>query len=350
MKINESHSLLPHNTFGIAATAVYFIEVESEEDAVALSRDEYFRTLPFLAIGGGSNLLFRGDFKGAILHYTSEVVSTLRENETGKVIHVEGGKNWHELVMEVTRDGLWGIENLALIPGETGAAAVQNIGAYGREICDAVEAIHYVDLRDGSKHQLSRDEAHYQYRHSVFKEEEMAHAFVTGVDLVLRKDFSPMLEYRGLHHLEERGSRLTPTDVASEVIRIREEKLPDPKVFPNAGSFFMNPLLTRETFHSLEALYPDIPHFDVDEGRVKVPAAWMIQECGLKGKRVGNVGTFPSQPLCIVNYGGASGKEISDFSEMIRKAVRQKFGVEITPEVRFIRSAALHSINELPLD
>lgn len=346
MKILESHPLLSHNTFAVESTAVYFIEVESEGDAEILSKDEYFRTLPFIAIGGGSNLLFEGDFKGAVLHYTGSKVTVLEENSRHVFLHVESGKNWHELVMEAAHRKLWGIENLALIPGECGAAAVQNIGAYGREIKDVIRAVHYVDLVTGEKKEIPVSEAKYSYRHSIFKEPEMAHVLVTGVDIVLNKAFSPELSYKGLQDLRNNPA-LNPMDVAEAVIKIREEKLPDPAVYPNAGSFFMNPFISEETFGHLTRSYPDAPHFKSEDGRVKVPAAWLIQECGLKGKRSGNVGTYLRQPLCIVNYGGATAKEIADFSEYIRKSVRDKFGIEITPEVRFVRSGAQHSIDEL---
>ena len=346
MKIHESHSLLPHNTFAIEAKAVYFIEIESEGDAEVLAHDEYFRTLPFIAIGRGSNLLFQGDFKGAVLHYTDQSVEVTDETRQEVVLHVGGGKVWHDLVMEAVRKELWGIENLALIPGECGAAAVQNIGAYGREIKDVLRAVHYVDLRTGEKHILPATEARYSYRHSAFKTPEMAHALVTGIDLVLYKDYRPELSYRGLQDLRTKPD-LTPCDVAKAVIRLREEKLPDPEVLPNAGSFFMNPFVSREDFSKLSERYPDVPHFRSEDGRIKVPAAWLIQECGLKGKRVGNVGTYPGQPLVLVNYGGATAKEIADFSIYVQKCVRDKFGIEISPEVRFVRSGAQHAIDEL---
>ena len=347
MKILESHPLLSHNTFATEATAVYFIEVESEEEAATLSRDEYFRTLPFIAIGSGSNLLFLGDFKGAVLHYSGAGVTRLFENDEEVILDVEGGKVWHELVMETVREGLWGLENLALIPGECGPAGVQNIGAYGREIKDTLLAVRYVDLRTGERRRLPAGECGYGYRHSVFKEEAMAHAFVTGIELRLSKRFSPELSYKGLTDLSAEED-LTPLKVAERVIEIRRQKLPDPESLPNAGSFFMNPFVPESDFLRLQALYPDIPHFKGNDGRVKIPAAWLIQECGLKGARRGNVGTYPLQPLVIVNYGGATAREIADFSEYVVGSVREKFGIEISPEVRFVRSGARRSILELP--
>ena len=362
MKLYESHSLLSHNTFAVSATAVYYIEVESEGDAETLSRDEYFRTLPFIAIGGGSNLLFQGDFKGAVLHYSPNRVTVVSEDDERILLHVEGGKTWHELVMETAQKGLWGLENLALIPGECGAAAVQNIGAYGREIKDVLTAIHYVDLRTGEKKVLPAAEAGYSYRHSVFKEPKMAHALVTGIDIELKKTFSPELSYKGLSEklggpsrtseARELGQRevtpdLTPLAVAEAVIEIRRQKLPDPEEYPNAGSFFMNPFVSREVFDRISSECPDVPHFVYEDGRIKIPAAWLIQTCGLKGYRDGKVGTYPRQPLVIVNYDGATAKEIADFSEFVQKSVRDKFGIDITPEVRFVRSGAQHSIQEL---
>lgn len=347
MRITQDQPLKDYNTLGLDVRATFFITIESVEDARTLARDEYFRTIPFLSIGRGSNLLFNGDFKGAILHYTGDSVTTLSEDVEEVRLHVEAGKRWHDLVMETATKGWWGLENLALIPGDAGAAAVQNIGAYGAEICDVLETIHYVDLRDGSKHELPAVEAKYSYRHSVFKEAEMASALVTAIDLRLSKVARPRLEYRGLSELRDRKA-LTPTDVAEEVIRIREAKLPDPREIPNAGSFFMNPFVTSERFEELQAEYPEIPHYVVEEGKsYKIPAAWLIEQVGMRGYRNETVGTYDRQPLVLINHSHGTSADIRRLADLITAKVQEKFGITLHPEVRYIRSVLMSSINQM---
>lgn len=345
MKIVESYSLSPHNTFGLEATAAYFIEVATPQEVQLLSKDEYFRTLPFIVIGGGSNLLFRGDFKGAVIHYTGKALTKRSETPKEVVFNVEAAFTWNDLVLHTTSLGLWGAENLALIPGEVGAAAVQNIGAYGVEIQELVQRIHCIDLKSGEALSITKEEAEYGYRHSIFKETNRSHLIVTSVDLSFSKEPKPKLEYKGLESLQE-TLNLTPSEVATYISKVRENKLPDPKTLGNAGSFFMNPLISEEHFLRLQSKYPAIPFYKMEKG-VKIPAAWLIEQAGLKGFKKGNVGTYPLQPLVIVNYGGATGREISDLADLIMERVRTQFEVTLTPEVRYIKSAELDSVNEL---
>lgn len=346
MKITPSYQLQPHNTFAIASQASFFIEVESKEDAQLLHHDEFFRTLPFLILGGGSNMLFVGDFKGAVLHYSSSGYEVIEDTPTHQVWRVQGGTNWHDLVMKAASNELWGIENLALIPGEVGASAVQNIGAYGAEVSQVIQAVHTIDLISGKEIIWKTEEIHYDYRYSIFKQPEMRHLMVYAVDIRLSKKPTPNLSYAGLQALQE-APALTPLVIAEEVIRIREEKLPDPQDLPNAGSFFMNPIVDGHTFLALLDQYPSMPHYVISEQQFKIPAAWLIEQVGLKGVRDGNVGTYPKQPLVIVNYGTTIGRDIVTFSERIQDAVMQKFGIELHPEVRFIFSAEQYSINQL---
>lgn len=343
MKIEQGFELKELNTFAMNCKASYYIEVESKEDAIKLSKDEYFRTLPIMIKGGGSNLLFVGDFRGAVLHYSGKSVEIIEEDETSVLYRVEAGKNWHEFVMECSEKGLWGIENLALIPGEVGASAVQNIGAYGAEASQVIETVHSIDLESGEECAWSNADCHYAYRYSTFKDADQQFHLIFAVDIRLSKVARPNLGYSGLQDLESIND-ITPLMVAKKVIEIREKKLPDPALLPNGGSFFMNPIVDRQTFTHLLLDNPSMPHYILSEKEYKIPAAWLIEQCGLKGFREGNVGTYPKQPLVIVNYGGAYSHEVVDFSNMIISTVKDKFGIELHPEVRFVRSGAQDSL------
>jgi UDP-N-acetylmuramate dehydrogenase len=350
MRITQDQPLKEHNTFGLDVRAVFFIEMETEEDVRTLARDEYFRTLPFITIGEGSNLLFNGDFKGAVLRFTGDSVTTVAEDDRTIRLRIDAGKRWRDLVKETVTQGLWGIENLALIPGDAGAAAVQNIGAYGAEICDVLDTIHYVDLRDGSTHALPASEAKYSYRHSIFKEPSMSTAVVTSIELTLSKEPKPRLEYKGLSGLRDL-KQLTPARVANEVAGIRRSKLPDPELIPNAGSFFMNPFISPEDFERLRSTHPDIPHYPSPDGtKVKIPAAWLIQQVGMKGYRDETVGTYDKQPLVLINHHHGTSADIRRMAETIIGTVRDTFGIELHPEVRYVRSIETKSIKQIELE
>lgn len=336
MQILPDFDLKDSNTFAIPAQASYFITCDSVEDIVRLCKDEFFRSQPYLIIGGGSNLLFVENFVGCVVRFTDDAWEILSEDDESVTIKVSAGKKWHDLVMETAQDGYWGIENLALIPGDTGAAAVQNIGAYGVEICRTLSTVHTVDLRDGSLRDFSNEECKYDYRYSIFKEKEMGHYFIYAVELRLSKKPDPQLSYAGLQELTGHPT-LTPEVVARHVIAIRESKLPDHHTLPNAGSFFMNPIVTASVYEALLREYGQVPHYIVGK-EYKIPAAWLIEQCGYKGKKIGNVGCYERQPLVIVNYGGATGEEIVALSEDIRSSVKEKFGIEIHPEVRFVKT------------
>ncbi|MDO5017610.1 MAG: UDP-N-acetylmuramate dehydrogenase [Porphyromonas sp.] len=343
MQINQGYQIKELNTFAMACKASFYIEVECKEDLFKLYQDEYFRTLPMMIKGGGSNLLFVGDFKGAILHYSGSSVTVVDEDEKEVLLRVEAGKVWHDLVMESVAKGWWGLENLALIPGEVGAAAVQNIGAYGAEAAQAIEAVHTINLETGAERVWENRECNYAYRYSVFKEREQQFDFIYAVDLRLSKVPRPHLKYNGLQSLREK-TELTPTEVARTVMAIRESKLPDPALLPNAGSFFMNPIVDRQLFSHLLLQYPDMPHYVLSDEEYKIPAAWLIEQSGLKGYREGNVGTYPKQPLVIVNYNNAYSYEVVQFADMIIERVKEKFGIALRPEVRYVRSGEQDSI------
>lgn len=345
MQILSDFDLKSSNTFAIPAQAAFFISCESKEDILKLTKDEFFRSQPYLLIGGGSNLLFLKDFKGCVVRYAATDVEIVREDERSVTLRVAAGKRWHDLVLEMAQRGLWGIENLAFIPGDCGAAAVQNIGAYGVEICSVIERVLTVDLRTGTSRAFDRDECTYGYRASVFKQPGMGHYMVYAVELTLSKTPQPQLSYAGLQSLEEKEV-LTPADIAAHVIAIRESKLPDPASIPNAGSFFMNPIVDASVYGRIAAQYEQVPHYVTDDKEYKIPAAWLIEQCGYKGKRVGNVGCYEKQPLVIVNHGGATGEEIAALSDRIIADVRSRFGIELHPEVKFIDAGMLSPLEE----
>lgn len=346
MQIYKGFELKELNTFSIACKASYYIELESKEDIQKLSQDEYFRTLPMMIKGGGSNLLFIGDFRGAVLHYSGDKVEVLEEDDNSILLRVESGKNWHQLVLETTAKGLWGMENLALIPGEVGASAVQNIGAYGAESSQVIEAVHSINLETGAERKWTTEECKYGYRYSIFKEKAHQFEVIYAVDYRLSKLPKPDLHYAGLQALRELSS-ITPQRIVEEVICIRESKLPDPNELPNGGSFFMNPIVDKQHFIHLMLQYPDMPHYALPEDKFKIPAAWLIEQVGLKGVRDGKVGTYPKQPLVIVNYDDAYSYEVVDFANRIIEAVREKFDIELHPEVRMVKSGAQDSIGNI---
>lgn len=336
MQILPDFDLKSHNTFSISAKASYYITCENIEDLQKLSRDEYFRSRPYIVIGGGSNLLFVEDYVGSVVRYTEDAWHIIDESQEHLTIRVAAGKRWHDLVIETAEKGYWGLENLALIPGDTGAAAVQNIGAYGVEIQQVLKSVHTVDLRDGSLRTFSNSECQYDYRHSIFKAKDMGHYVIYAVELTLSKTPNPKLSYAGLQELEA-CAELTPMTVANHVISIRESKLPDHNKLPNAGSFFMNPIVPHTTYSTLIDKYGTVPHYQVGD-QYKIPAAWLIEQCGYKGKQIGQVGCYSKQPLVIVNYGDATADEIVALSANIQRDVRSKFDIEIHPEVRFVKT------------
>ena len=331
--VNEvNYSLLHHNTFGIDAKCRRFLEYVSVEEAQEIARQ---LQEPYLLIGAGSNLLLTGDFDGTVVHSAVKGI----EAQSDSHIRCGSGEIWDEVVAWCVGHGLYGAENLSLIPGEVGASAVQNIGAYGAEVKDLIASVEAVEIGTGRLCIFSREECQYGYRDSRFKHEWKNKYLITHVVYRLKTDDAqPSTEYGNIRaELDRRGIQ-TPTaaELREVVIAIREAKLPDPKVTGNAGSFFMNPVVSREKFEALLAQYPQIPHYYIDEQHEKIPAGWMIDQCGWKGKSLGRAGVHDKQALVLVNRGGATGQEIVDLCEAIRNDVRERFGIDIHPEVNII--------------
>ena len=326
MRIEHNFSLRPFNTFGMDVKAATFMEYTQEEDLMACLPVEG----ACLHIGRGSNLLFTRDYAGTILHSAILGKEIVEEDAESVLVRVGSGEVWDDFVAWAVSEGLSGVENLSLIPGETGAAAVQNIGAYGAEVAEAIERIETVRLCNGEQQLFTRPDCRYAYRQSIFKNEHKGQFAITRVLLRLSKVFAPRLSYGGLASAV--GPHPTLAGVRQAVIDIRRSKLPDPSVAGNAGSFFMNPVIGREAFERLQADYPQVPHYEQADG-VKVPAGWLIEQCGWKGKALGRAAVHDKQALVLVNLGGATGEEIVRLAEAVAADVQAKFGIAIHPEV-----------------
>ncbi|WP_428234767.1 UDP-N-acetylmuramate dehydrogenase [Gracilimonas sp.] len=335
--IQENFNLSDYNTMGIAAKARYFCSVQSVGELQSLLADSRFQDTPRFMIGGGSNVLFISDFKGLVIHVDIKGVSIDREDEGEIILNVGAGENWHELVLHCVEKGWGGIENLSLIPGSVGAAPIQNIGAYGVELEEVFESLEAVEIKTGELKSFSKEECRFGYRDSVFKNEQKGLFVITGVKLRLQKSPKVNTTYRALSDkLEEKGIK-NPSikDISEAVIEIRQSKLPDPAEIGNTGSFFKNPVITKKQFEELESAYPGIPSYPAGE-KVKIPAAWLIDQCGWKGKRFGDAGVHKMQALVIVNYGNATGEEIWNLAQKIQVSVKDRFGVSLAPEVNIV--------------
>lgn len=336
MIIKENYSLKEHNSFHIPVKTRWFAEYDNEDELCKFLHDEYFMECRSLHLGSGTNLLFVNDFDGIILHSKIGGIEIIEDTVTHVVIRVGASHLWDATVAFAVSHGLWGIENLTAIPGETGAAAVQNIGAYGAEIKDVIVAVEAFNQLTSEKRIFTVDECDYSYRQSVFKKSDLDPYIVTRVILRLQKEPVFNLSYG---NLREVLSDVPPTlqSIRDAVIAVRRSKLPAPEELGNAGSFFINPITQVNVLEAIRNEYPSVPYYQVSDNQVKIPAGWLIEQCGFKGKRKGNTGVYEHQALVIVNYGGATGSEIADFAEEICSAVQQRFGIQLQPEVKFVQ-------------
>lgn len=343
MKDLKDYSLLAHNTFGIDAKCSRFVEYASVEEAQQLVASLTEADQPLLILGGGSNLLLTGDYQGTVLHSAIMGIEVMenssfenQEDEKGSVfLKCGSGEVFDDVVAYAVEHGYHGAENLSIIPGEVGASAVQNIGAYGVEAKDIIYKVEAVEIATGKVVNFDNADCQYSYRQSKFKHEWRDKYLVTHVIYRLSKTFTPDLDYGNIRaslaakHIDEP----TAQQLRDVIIEIRNAKLPDPKVEGNAGSFFMNPIVEKAKYDELAAQYPGMPHYTIDAEHEKIPAGWMIDQCGWKGKNLGRAGVHDKQALVLVNRGGATGEEIVKLCETIRKDVFEKFGIEIHPEV-----------------
>lgn len=325
-------NLLPYNTMRMNAETKGIIPIYSEQDVFEVLVKRLF---PLKIIGGGSNILITKDQDAYILKNEIKGIEIIDEDNDKVLIKVGAGENWHQLVMWSISHNLGGIENLALIPGCVGAAPMQNIGAYGIEQESVFHSLSAIDLKEGTTRTFYKNDCKFGYRESIFKKECKGKYIITHVNYILSKDHKLNTTYGAINNkLEElKITKPTISDVASAVISIRESKLPDPKVIPNTGSFFKNPVVAISILESLKLEYPEIVSYSIDDNSVKIPAAWLIQHAGFKGQRVGDAGTHKSHALVLVNYGNATGDEMLSFANKIQKGVAAKFGINLEPEV-----------------
>jgi len=337
LTVQEHISLKPYNSFGIDVKARYFIEITSVDQlAKALELRGY---PPKLILSGGSNILLTGDLEALVLHLNIRGISTLWEDEDRVAIKAMAGENWHELVLWALERNFGGIENLSLIPGNTGTTPIQNIGAYGVEIKDVFDSCEAMEIDTQRLVPFSKEDCRFGYRDSFFKKEGKGSYVITSVTLILSKRDHVLNTSYGAIEDELRSAKINnPTirDVSNAVIAIRQRKLPDPKVLGNSGSFFKNPVLNEVQFEKFSENHPDAPHYKVGDGTIKVPAGWLIEQTGYKGKKVGEAGVHKEQALVLVNLGNAKGSEILQLARSIQKDVLQRFGIHLVPEVNII--------------
>ncbi|MDR2824280.1 MAG: UDP-N-acetylmuramate dehydrogenase [Prevotellaceae bacterium] len=337
MQILKNISLLPYNTFGIDINTAYFAEYQSVAELNELLQSDVVKNRKLLHIGGGSNLLFLADFQGVILHSKINFIEKTKETASTVFLKVGSGVVWDNFVDYCVTNNYYGTENLSLIPGEVGAAAVQNIGAYGSEISDIVESVETIDIQTIEKQIFTNAACKYDYRKSVLKTDLKEKKIVVAVNFKLSKTPKFNLNYA---HLEQEILRnyteINLENIRNTVIYIRKNKLPDPKIAGNAGSFFTNPYICTAHYEGLKKHYPTMPYYTVNEEVVKIPAAWLIEQCGWKGKSLGCAAVNEKQPLVLVNKGNATGMEILALATEIQKSVKEKFFIDLKMEVEIV--------------
>ena len=334
--IKKNVQLKPFNTFGLEAEATHFLafrSIEQLREALIQKGD-----LPLLVLGGGSNVLLTQNFQGLVLKNELKGIAILREDTNHVWVEAQAGENWHEFVLKAIENNWAGVENLSLIPGTMGAAPMQNIGAYGVEIKQVFDHLIALEITTGELHKFNNEDCQFGYRESIFKKEAKGKFIITSVVLRLNKVPQFNTSYGAIQQtLQEMGvEELSIKSISQAVISIRQSKLPDPDKIGNSGSFFKNPEIDKIDFEGLKAEFPGIPGYELPQQKVKIPAAWLIEQTGWKGKTFGKIGVHKKQPLVLVNYGGGRGKDIRDLAYKIKDSVSSKFGIELTPEVNII--------------
>jgi UDP-N-acetylmuramate dehydrogenase len=340
MIIQENASLYPYNTFGVYAYARAFGAITHYSQVIvnyAQLQKQYER---IIFLGSGSNILFTENYLDACFLYNNYcTIKEIAEDENSVQLFVGSGVNWHTLVSYCVHKGYGGIENLALIPGTVGAAPMQNIGAYGCEIKDVINKVHVIDLATLTENKIKKEECEFGYRTSIFKTHAKDKYYIKGIEIKLHKNiFKINSEYGDISKILQEKNCIKPSikDVFYAIIEIRQAKLPDPKLYGNAGSFFKNPIISIQQYNLLKQKYQDMPSYAISDTQTKIPAAWLIEQCGWKGKRIGDTGNHAKQALVIINYGSATGAEIFEHALNVQKSVQEKFDILLEPEVNII--------------
>ena len=337
MTIISNASLKPFNTFGIDVKAQSYCDISSIENLSTVLRNN--DKSPLFILGGGSNMLLTKDIEALVLHINLKGVEVISETDTSVIVKAMAGENWHNFVLWCLEHNFGGIENLSLIPGNIGTAPIQNIGAYGVELKDVFVSCEALKIDDQSVKTFSKSDCNFGYRESIFKQDLKGHYIITSVNLKLTKSKHKLHTDYGVIKNELNANGITePTiqDISNAVIAIRQSKLPDPKEIGNSGSFFKNPIISAKAFIELECDFPDVPSYKISDEAIKVPAGWLIEKAGFKGKRFSDYGVHNKQALVLVNYGNASGKEIFELAQLIQKTVKRLFNISIETEVNII--------------
>ena len=335
MNIQTNFSLKNYNTFGIEAKAKQFISINS----IAELKEIVTKNQDIFILGGGSNMLLTQDIQKLVVHIHLKGREIIEENEDFAIVKAQAGENWHEFVLWCIQQNFGGIENLSLIPGNVGTTPIQNIGAYGVEIKDTMFSCEALNMKTLEIETFTNAQCKFEYRESIFKHELKNQYIITSVCFKLTKKNHKVSTTYGAIETELKHQNIhNPTlkDISNAVIAIRQSKLPDPKELGNSGSFFKNPIISKEVYEKTKALHPKMPHYVVSETEVKVPAGWLIEQAGFKGKRFGDAGVHKNQALVLVNYGTATGSEILNLSKTIQQTILEKFGIAIEAEVNVV--------------
>lgn len=334
MEIRENYSLKKHNTFDIDVKCKYFVESDQEDELLEFVTSYELKPEELLVLGAGSDFLFTEDFEGTVFYPSMKGITVIGEDGGSVLLRVGAGVVWDDFVAWAVEHQYGGVENLSLIPGHVGASPVQNVGAYGMEAGERIRRVEAIDIEKGEKVILEAEACRFAYRDSIFKQEWKNRFIITYVVFELSKNPVFRLNYGSVNEeVEKLGGGISLATIRQAVINIRRSKLPDVKVLPNGGSFFKNPVVTKVNAEALKREYADLPVYPVDEEQVKLAAGWMIEQCGWKGRTLGNAGVHDKQALVLVNRGGASGVEVAHLANEIKKSVFIKFGVWIEPEV-----------------
>lgn len=338
MTVFENYSLKMLNTFGLETKARFYVEVHTIDELKNVLLTHSYKSMPKLILGGGSNILFTKDFEGLVIKNSIKGIEKMREDGESVWVKVGAGESWHDFVMHCLEKGWHGVENLSLIYGTVGAAPMQNIGAYGVELSEVFDLLIAVDMETSNQQFFTNADCKFGYRDSVFKNELKGKYVIAEVIFQLSKRPKLNISYGAIQQVlaEMRVNQPTAQAVSDAVIRIRKSKLPNPEQVGNAGSFFKNPEISKSLFENLKEEYPNMPSYPAGDERVKVPAGWLIEQCGWRGKRVGNTGAHKDQALVLVNYGNATGSEIKRLAEEIQTSVFDKFDIMLETEVNVI--------------